>query len=59
MQEAVALVKDVADAEAASRKLVQEAFGKGSSDNITCVVINNEMIWPGKNAVRKKITPQG
>ena len=27
------------DAEAASRKLVHEAYGRGSSDNITCVVV--------------------
>ncbi|XP_015575386.1 probable protein phosphatase 2C 11 [Ricinus communis] len=38
-QDAVALVRDIADAEAASRKLIQEAYARGSSDNITCVVV--------------------
>ncbi|PIA28526.1 hypothetical protein AQUCO_06900060v1 [Aquilegia coerulea] len=40
--DAVALVQDISDAEAASRKLVQEAYGRGSSDNITCVVVRFE-----------------
>lgn len=39
IQDAVALVQDIADAEEASRKLIQEAFARGSSDNITCVVV--------------------
>ncbi|XP_021818907.1 probable protein phosphatase 2C 11 [Prunus avium] len=38
-KDAVALVQDIADAEEASRKLIQEAFARGSSDNITCVVV--------------------
>lgn len=38
-KDAVAMVQDIPDAEAASKKLVQEAFARGSSDNITCVVV--------------------
>ena len=38
-QDAVALVQDITDAEAASRKLIQEAYARGSTDNITCVVV--------------------
>ncbi|PQP98311.1 putative protein phosphatase 2C 11 isoform X1 [Prunus yedoensis var. nudiflora] len=38
-KDAVALVQDIEDAEEASRKLIQEAFARGSSDNITCVVV--------------------
>ncbi|RVW21150.1 putative protein phosphatase 2C 11 [Vitis vinifera] len=38
-QEAVAIVQDIMDAEAASRKLIHEAYARGSSDNITCVVV--------------------
>ena len=41
-QDAVAIVQDISDAEAASRKLIQEAYGRGSSDNITCVVVRFE-----------------
>ncbi|OAY58378.1 probable protein phosphatase 2C 11 isoform X1 [Manihot esculenta] len=37
--DAVALVQDITDAEAASRKLIQEAYARGSSDNITCIVV--------------------
>ncbi|CBI19933.3 hypothetical protein VitviT2T_027942 [Vitis vinifera] len=38
-KEAVAIVQDIMDAEAASRKLIHEAYARGSSDNITCVVV--------------------
>ncbi|XP_061966661.1 probable protein phosphatase 2C 11 [Populus nigra] len=38
-KDAVALVQDITDAEAASRKLIQEAYARGSTDNITCVVV--------------------
>ncbi|KAL5714606.1 protein-serine/threonine phosphatase [Ranunculus cassubicifolius] len=38
-KEAVEMVQDISDAEAASKKLVQEAYARGSSDNITCVVV--------------------
>ncbi|XP_057773737.1 probable protein phosphatase 2C 11 [Salvia miltiorrhiza] len=41
-KDAVNIVQDIADAEAASRKLVEEAYGKGSSDNITCLVVRFE-----------------
>ncbi|WCJ43452.1 Protein phosphatase 2C family protein [Euphorbia peplus] len=34
-QDAVDVVQDITDAEAASRKLIEEAYGRGSSDNIT------------------------
>lgn len=33
------MVQDITDAEAASRKLIEEAYAKGSSDNITCMVV--------------------
>ena len=39
LQDAVALVQDITDAEAAARKLIKEAYARGSSDNITCVVV--------------------
>lgn len=35
-------VQDIKDAEAASRKLIEEAYSRGSSDNITCVVVRFE-----------------
>ncbi|KAJ8762803.1 hypothetical protein K2173_022932 [Erythroxylum novogranatense] len=38
-KDAVDLVQDITDSEAASRKLIQEAYARGSSDNITCVVV--------------------
>ncbi|XP_010999843.1 PREDICTED: probable protein phosphatase 2C 11 isoform X1 [Populus euphratica] len=38
-KDAVALVQGIADAEAAARKLIQEAYARGSHDNITCVVV--------------------
>ncbi|KAI3460529.1 hypothetical protein Pfo_017192 [Paulownia fortunei] len=41
-KDAVNVVQDIADAEAASRKLIEEAYGRGSSDNITCVVVRFE-----------------
>lgn len=41
-KEAVAIVHGIADAEAASRKLIEEAFARGSNDNITCVVVRFE-----------------
>lgn len=41
-QDAVTIVQNIKDAEAASRKLVQEAYARGSSDNITCVVVRFE-----------------
>lgn len=42
LQEAVTIVQDIKDAEAASRKLIEEAYSRGSSDNITCVVVRFE-----------------
>ncbi|PSS00099.1 Protein like [Actinidia chinensis var. chinensis] len=41
-KEAVAIVQDITDAESASRKLIEEAYATGSSDNITCVVVRFE-----------------
>ncbi|KAJ8531208.1 hypothetical protein K7X08_026642 [Anisodus acutangulus] len=41
-KEAVKIVQDIKDAEAASRKLIEEAYSRGSSDNITCVVVRFE-----------------
>ncbi|XP_038724863.1 probable protein phosphatase 2C 11 [Tripterygium wilfordii] len=41
-EDAVAAVQDMRDAEAASRTLVREAFTRGSSDNITCIVVRFE-----------------
>ncbi|KAH9691485.1 putative protein phosphatase 2C 11 [Citrus sinensis] len=41
-QDAVAMVEHITDAEAASRKLIKEAYARGSSDNITCVVVRFE-----------------
>lgn len=41
-KDAVAIVQDITDAEAASRKLIEEAYARGSSDNITCVVVRFE-----------------
>ncbi|KAK9111417.1 hypothetical protein Scep_018936 [Stephania cephalantha] len=38
-EDAVALVQGIKDAEAASSKLVQEAYSRGSADNITCVIV--------------------
>lgn len=35
----MALVQDIADAEEASRRLITEAYDRGSSDNITCIVV--------------------
>lgn len=38
-KDAVGIVQEISDAEAASRKLVQESYARGSSDNITCIVV--------------------
>ncbi|XP_027189832.1 probable protein phosphatase 2C 11 isoform X2 [Cicer arietinum] len=38
-KEAVSLVQTITDAEVASRELIKEAYTRGSSDNITCVVV--------------------
>ncbi|XP_031259138.1 probable protein phosphatase 2C 11 isoform X1 [Pistacia vera] len=42
-QDAVDVVQEITDAEAAARKLIQEAYARGSSDNITCVVVRFEV----------------
>lgn len=41
-KDAVDIVQDIMNAEAASRKLIEEAYARGSSDNITCVVVRFE-----------------
>lgn len=42
-QEAVSLVQNITDAEVASRELIKEAYARGSSDNITCVVVRFDL----------------
>jgi serine/threonine protein phosphatase PrpC len=39
LQEAVAMIKPIEDAEEAAKRLMKEAYQRGSSDNITCVVV--------------------
>lgn len=39
MQEAVAMTRSIQDPEEAAKKLLQEAYKRESSDNITCVVV--------------------
>ncbi|TXG53079.1 hypothetical protein EZV62_022248 [Acer yangbiense] len=41
-KDAVTIAQEETDAEAASRKLIKEAYARGSSDNITCVVVRFE-----------------
>ncbi|KAG0498378.1 hypothetical protein HPP92_002662 [Vanilla planifolia] len=38
-EEAVAMIKPIDDPEEAAKRLMQEAYQRGSSDNITCVVV--------------------
>eukprot|EP00877_Chromochloris_zofingiensis_P001081 jgi/Chrzof1/10974/Cz05g19070.t1 len=38
-QEAIGIVKDIPDAEKAAKRLTEEAFQRGSNDNISCVVL--------------------
>ncbi|CAN6451034.1 unnamed protein product [Victoria cruziana] len=38
-EEAVSMVKSVDDPEGAAKRLMQEAYQRGSADNITCVVV--------------------
>lgn len=38
-EEAVAMIKPIEDPEQAAKSLMQEAFQRGSADNITCVVV--------------------
>ncbi|KAL8141378.1 hypothetical protein V2J09_007399 [Rumex salicifolius] len=37
--DAVSMVQGIKDPEIASRKLIEEAYSRGSSDNITCIVV--------------------
>lgn len=39
LQEAVTLARGLPDAERAARRLAEEAYNRGSNDNISCVVI--------------------
>lgn len=41
-KDAVGIVQGLTDAEAACRTLVQESYTRGSSDNITCIVVRFE-----------------
>lgn len=43
LQDAMDITRDISDAETASRKLVQEAYARGSCDNITCIVVRFEV----------------
>ncbi|PNH12797.1 putative protein phosphatase 2C 59 [Tetrabaena socialis] len=38
-QEAVTLIRDVTDPEKASKRITEEAYQRGSNDNISCVVV--------------------
>ena len=38
-QEAVGIARAIDDSEAAAKKLSEEAYGRGSMDNITCIVV--------------------
>lgn len=38
-QDAVAMIQSTEDPELAAKKLTEEAYRKGSADNITCVVV--------------------
>ncbi|CAN6475953.1 unnamed protein product [Victoria cruziana] len=38
-EDAVAAVRDISEAETAARRLIEEAFARGSTDNITCIVV--------------------
>ncbi|EFJ11497.1 hypothetical protein SELMODRAFT_178013 [Selaginella moellendorffii] len=38
-QDAVSMVQSILDPEEAAKRLTSEAYGKGSADNITCVVV--------------------
>ncbi|XP_029122488.1 probable protein phosphatase 2C 11 isoform X2 [Elaeis guineensis] len=37
--EAVDIVQGISDAETSARKLIEEAYSRGSNDNITCIVV--------------------
>ncbi|XP_010247126.1 PREDICTED: probable protein phosphatase 2C 59 isoform X1 [Nelumbo nucifera] len=38
-EEAVSMIKSIEDSEQAAKRLMQEAYQRGSADNITCVVV--------------------
>ncbi|KAF5748099.1 hypothetical protein HS088_TW04G00048 [Tripterygium wilfordii] len=38
-EEAVAMIKPIQDPQEAAKRLLQEAYQRGSADNITCVVV--------------------
>jgi len=38
-EDAVALVRSIEDPEQAAKKLTEEAYGRGSMDNISCIVV--------------------
>lgn len=39
LQEAVEMIKPIEDPEQAAKRLMQEAYQRGSADNITCIVV--------------------
>ncbi|KAK1323599.1 putative protein phosphatase 2C 11 [Acorus calamus] len=41
-KDAVAIVQEIPDAETSARRLTEEAYARGSSDNITCLVVRFE-----------------
>ncbi|ERN07416.1 hypothetical protein AMTRI_Chr12g241640 [Amborella trichopoda] len=41
-EEAVSMIKSIEDPEEASKRLTQEAYRRGSGDNITCIVVRFE-----------------
>jgi protein phosphatase 1L len=51
LQDAVSLVNEEEEAEAAARKLTKTAFTRGSADNITCIVVrfHHEKAHPANN----------
>lgn len=39
LQDAISLIRDVSCAEKAAKRLAEEAYQRGSNDNISCVVL--------------------
>lgn len=39
LQDAVAMVRDIPDPEKAAKRLTEEAYTRGSNDNISCIVV--------------------
>lgn len=58
MQDAVNLILEMPDAEEAARRLVEEAYARGSSDNITCLVVRFGIWWNRANLFPTLIEPE-